>query len=90
MAARWGANDAWRAATWNSVGAWMDYAQTAPVYYDYGNNVTYENNSVYVNGQDAGTTQQYYQQASDLARAARGTRRRARLRAVARSAKGES
>jgi hypothetical protein len=67
MAAGWGANNAWRAATWNSVGAWMDYAQTAPIFYDYGNNVSYEDNSVYVNGQDAGTTQQYYGQASALA-----------------------
>lgn len=69
MAAGWGANNAWRTATWNSVGAWMDYPQTAPVYYDYGNNVTYENNDVYVDGQDAGTPQQYYQQASELAQA---------------------
>ncbi len=69
MAAGWGANNAWRAATWNSVGAWMDYPQTAPVYYDYGTNITYENDKVYVDGQDAGTTQQYYQQASELAQA---------------------
>jgi hypothetical protein len=47
----------------------MDYYPTTPVYYDYGDNVTYQDNSVYVNGQDAGTTQQYYQQASDLAQA---------------------
>ncbi len=67
MAAGWGANNAWRAATWKSVGAWMGDPQTAPVYYDYGNNVTYEDDSVYVNGQDAGTTQQYYGQASALA-----------------------
>ena len=67
MAAGWGANNAWRAATWNSASAWMGYPQTTPVYYDYGNNVTYEDNSVYVNGQDAGTTQQYYEQASALA-----------------------
>ena len=69
FAAGWATNAAWRAATWNSVGAWMDYDQTTPVYYDYGNNVTYENNNVYVNGQDAGSTQQYYQQASELAQA---------------------
>ena len=67
MAAGWGANNAWRAATWNSVGAWMDYPQTAPVYYDYGNNVTYEDDRVYVNGEDAGTTEQYSKQASALA-----------------------
>lgn len=37
------------------------------MYYDYGNNVTYENNSVYVNGQSAGTGEQYYDQAASLA-----------------------
>mgnify|MGYP007059397979 FL=1 len=39
----------------------------APVYYDYGNTVTYQDNGVYVNGQDVGTTEQYYNQASALA-----------------------
>ncbi len=47
----------------------MNYYPSTPVYYDYGNNVIYDNNNVYVNGQDAGTTQQYYQQASELAQA---------------------
>ena len=51
----------------NSVGAWMGYPQTAPVYYDHGNNVTYQNDGVYVNGQEAGTTQQYYGEADTLA-----------------------
>jgi hypothetical protein len=45
----------------------MGYAQPAPVYYDYGNNVTYQDNSVYVNGQSAGTSTQYYDQAASLA-----------------------
>ncbi len=67
FAAGWATGAAWRAATWNSVGAWMDYYPPTPVYYDYGNNITYENNNVYVDGQDAGTTEQYYQQASELA-----------------------
>ncbi len=49
------------------MGAWLDYYPAAPVYYDYGNNITYEDNNVYVDGQDVGTTQQYYQQASELA-----------------------
>ena len=38
-----------------------------PMYYDYGNNVTYENNNVYVNGENAGTAGQYYDQAANLA-----------------------
>ncbi len=48
-----------------SVLGWV--TQPTPVYYDYGTNITYENDNVYVDGQDAGTTQQYYQQASELA-----------------------
>lgn len=67
FAAGWGAGAVWRAATWNSVGAWMSYYPTAPVYYDYGNNVTYQDNSVYVNGQNVGNSEQYFDQASSLA-----------------------
>lgn len=37
------------------------------MYYDYGSNVTYQDNSVYVNGQSAGTSDQYYQQAATMA-----------------------
>jgi hypothetical protein len=69
FAAGWATGAAWRAATWNSVGSWMAYYPTTPIYYDYGTNVTYEDNNVYVNGQDVGTADQYYQQASDLAEA---------------------
>ncbi len=35
--------------------------------YDYGSNVTYQNNNVYVNGYDAGTSKQYYDSAENLA-----------------------
>ncbi len=68
FAAGWATGAAWRAATWDSVGSWMDYPET-PIYYDYGNNITYEDNSVYVNGQDAGSAEEYSQQASQLAEA---------------------
>ena len=61
------ANAIWQTATWNSVGAWMSYPATQPTYYDYGNNVAYQDGSVYVNGEDAGTSQQYYDQASQIA-----------------------
>ncbi len=37
------------------------------MYYDYGNNVTYEDNSVYVNGDSVGTSEEYYNQAAGLA-----------------------
>lgn len=47
----------------------MAYYPNTPIYYDYGTNITYEDNNVYVNGQDAGTIDQYYDQASELAQA---------------------
>jgi hypothetical protein len=37
------------------------------VFYDYGNNVTYKDNSVYVNDENVGTAEQYYDQAASLA-----------------------
>lgn len=65
--AGWPAGYAWAATTWDSMGNWMSYYPEAPIYYDYGNNVTYQDDSVYVNGQDAGTAEQYYDQAQTLA-----------------------
>lgn len=57
----------WNAATWNSAANYCGYAEQPPVYYDYGTSVVYEDNSVYVNGDSAGTTDQYYDQASSIA-----------------------
>ncbi|MFN0018569.1 MAG: protocadherin [Pirellulaceae bacterium] len=67
FAAGWGAGAIWRTATWNSVGAWMSYYPAEPVYYDYGSNVTYQDDSVYVNDESVGTSEEYYNQANDLA-----------------------
>jgi hypothetical protein len=39
----------------------------APTYYDYGTNVVYQGETVYVNGDSVGTQQQYSQQATTLA-----------------------
>jgi hypothetical protein len=36
------------------------------MYYDYGNNITYQGNDVYVNGQNVGTGEEYYDQAASL------------------------
>jgi hypothetical protein len=68
-AAGWTAGAAWTPATWSTAGAWRGFASAPPLYYDYGNNVTYQNNDVYVNGQSAGTAAQYYDQAETLAQA---------------------
>jgi len=64
-AAAWG-TAAWSAATWPAVGTWLAWNAT-PAYYDYGDNVTYQNDSVYYGSQPVGTAQQYYQEAVDIA-----------------------
>ena len=63
----WAYGDVWAAATLTSMNDWLGYGDTQPTYYDYGNNVTYQDNSVYVDGQPVGTSDEYYQQAQDLA-----------------------
>ncbi|MBI2808759.1 MAG: protocadherin [Planctomycetes bacterium] len=65
LAAGWTANAVWRAATWSACASYGYPAQ--PVYYDYGTNVVYQDDGVYVDGQKAATPQQYAQQATKLA-----------------------
>ncbi len=60
----------WGGVTWGRMTAWFPYYNWGPpIYYDYGvgGNVVYQDNSVYVNGQDVGTQEQYAQSAMDLA-----------------------
>jgi hypothetical protein len=72
----WGAPGyGWQAATWATMGAFVGASlasQPQPVYYAYGTggNVYYENNTVYVNGEAAGTPAQYNQQAQAMVQAA--------------------
>jgi hypothetical protein len=67
FAAGWAANALWTPATWGTTAAYCGYVETPPVYYDYGNNVVYEDSVVYVNGESAGTTEEYYDQAMAIA-----------------------
>jgi hypothetical protein len=64
---RWAYGTVWAVVTWDYLNGWFGYGNQAPIYYDYGNTVVYQDNSVYVNGQDVGTSDEYYQQAEDLA-----------------------
>ena len=58
----------WNWATWPAIGTWFGYADTVqPFSYDYGTDITYENNNVYYGGQSVGTTAEYYQQSASLA-----------------------
>ncbi|MBX3418434.1 MAG: hypothetical protein KF851_12590 [Pirellulaceae bacterium] len=60
------ATTAWAVATWPYASA---YSGTSgePVYYDYGETVTYDDSQVYVDGEPVASTEEYYSQASDIA-----------------------
>jgi hypothetical protein len=66
FAAGWAAGAAWNWATWPAVTGWCGISGPA-AYYDYGNNIVYQDNDVYYDGQDVCTAQQYAELATTLA-----------------------
>ena len=56
----------WGTAAWATCSSFCGYP-AEPVYYDYGSNVVYEGDTVYVNGDSVGTQEQYAQQAITIA-----------------------
>jgi hypothetical protein len=62
----------WHWATAPALTRWVVYAWANPVYYRYGTggNVYYQNNMVYIDGQQYCSADQYYQQASTIAASA--------------------
>jgi len=70
FAAGWGLGTAWNWATWPALGAWYGWGNVQPIYYDYGNNITYDDDQVYYGDQPVASAQQYYDQASNLATSA--------------------
>jgi hypothetical protein len=65
--AGWPAGRAWAVATWPSIDAWYGFGAVQPIYYDYGNNISYQGDQVYYGDQPVATADQYYQQAAALA-----------------------
>jgi hypothetical protein len=66
-AARWATAAAvYRTATWAACSRYCGYA-AEPVYYDYGSNVVYDDDNVYVNGDEVATQEEYAQQAMTIA-----------------------
>jgi hypothetical protein len=70
LAARW-LGPTWRPITWAALSGYCGYSAYAaePVYYDYGESVVYQGDTVYVNGESVGTPEQYQQQAAEIASA---------------------
>jgi len=65
-AANWSAGAAWTLTGLAAVSSHYGYAGT-PVSYGYGDNVTYQNGNVIVDGRNVGTGEEFSQQAADLA-----------------------
>jgi hypothetical protein len=60
----------WGFPAWGALAAWMPFGWGQPVYYNYGDNVYYQGDSVYYGDQAYTTTQEYAQQASQIAASA--------------------
>jgi hypothetical protein len=56
----------WGYPTWGACASYCGYP-AEPIYYDYGTNVVYEGDTVYVNGDSVGTQEQYAEQAITIA-----------------------
>ncbi len=67
----WGDAWAWDACGWGDLAGFWDYpVDNQPVDYDYGNNITYQGDTVYYGTQPTDTAANYYTQAQDLAQSA--------------------
>jgi hypothetical protein len=66
VAAGWAVGAAWAAPAWAAVNDYCGFG-AEPYDYDYGNDIVYQGDTVYVGGKEAGTAEQYAQQATALA-----------------------
>jgi hypothetical protein len=67
FAAGWVAGRAWYPCTWQTMYGYYGFPVYDPIYYDYGTTVVYQDGDVYMNGQDLGSADEYYNQAETLA-----------------------
>ena len=64
-------NHWWRHAAWGSLAGWVAGSSWgSPDYYDYGEEIYYQDDQVYSGGTPVASAEEYYQQASDLASSA--------------------
>lgn len=58
----------WRASSWAGITGWLPgLAWSSPITYDYGNNIYYQDDGVYVNGKRKYSADEYYEQARTIA-----------------------
>ena len=62
---RWRPGGIWYRGTWPILSVWGGYP-LQPIYYDYGSNVVYQGDTVYVMGDPVGTAEQYANQALQI------------------------
>jgi hypothetical protein len=62
----WAAS-AWDYAAWPGLSNWLGWDNVTSYPYNYGQYITYDGDNVYYGSQPAGTAEQYYQEASNLA-----------------------
>jgi hypothetical protein len=70
LAAGWAAGAVWRATTWDNYTSFCTF-EGDPSYYSYGENVVYQEDGVYFDGEKAATFEQYEQQAAAIAETGR-------------------
>ncbi|TWT35982.1 hypothetical protein KOR34_08790 [Posidoniimonas corsicana] len=63
----WAITRPYRWAAWGGVAGWVDYGWSNPVYYNYGENVYYEDGSVCYDGEPVATEAEYIEQAEQIA-----------------------
>ena len=68
FATGWLAGAAWATPSWTVVNNYLGFGPQ-PYTYNYGDDIVYQDNNVYVAGQPAGTAEQYAQQATTIAEA---------------------
>jgi hypothetical protein len=66
FAAGWVAGSVWRASTWPAYASFCGYVGYAP-YYSYGENVVYQDDGVYIDGEKAYSAEEYAQKAISAA-----------------------
>jgi hypothetical protein len=64
---KWAGVAAWGALAWGTLAGWWGYPAETATSYDYGSSVVYQDDAVYVNGEQVATSAEYADQAAAIA-----------------------